>query len=184
LEYVGEYGYKANWADSYFSRDLETGSATQQPLFHSYNVDVTTLDPGAATDHVPGYISSLNISSPCDKTESSHGWPIDFYSNTIAGNFSSVYDGSDYNGFGFSLSEEAGNWDFATNQYSPGNGFLGSGSVKILGPEDPPCTPYVLSPVYLGSGISFPTSSTVKSTTGTLQTFFKSFWRKVGRRYG
>jgi hypothetical protein len=45
-----------------------------------------------------------------------HGWPVDFYSNTITGNTNSGYAG-----FGFQLSKEGGNWDFATNAYHVGN---------------------------------------------------------------
>ena len=176
LEKVGDYGNGAAWADSYFSRDLDTGKGTEQPLFHAFNVDVTTLDPQASQARIPGYVSSGEVGAPCYKTESSHGWPIDFYSNTITGNVT-----SDYHGFGFSLSEEAGNWDFAKSQYPPGNGTSGDSRVtRILGPEDPSCSLYVAPATYPSSGTSFPASSTVKSTTGTLQTFLNALQAATG----
>jgi hypothetical protein len=176
LEKVGDYGNGAAWADSYFSRDLDTGKGTEQPLLHAFNVDVTTLDPQASQERIPGYVSSGEVGAPCYKTESSHGWPIDFYMNTITGNVT-----SDYYGFGFSLSEEAGNWSFATSQYPLGNGTFGdSRPTRILGPEDPDCSLYVAPPMYPGSGTSFPASSTVESTTGTLSTFLNALQAATG----
>ena len=89
LEKAGVYGNQADWADSYFSRD-STREWTEQPLLHAYNVDVTTLDPQATQKQLSGYSSATDPGSPCYETESSHGWPIDFYSNTIVGG-ASVY---------------------------------------------------------------------------------------------
>jgi probable HAF family extracellular repeat protein len=177
LEYIPEYGYGANWSDSYFSRDLLTGAATQQPLLHAYNVDVTTLDEQATVSQLNEYVSSSDPSVPCLVTESSHGWPIDFYMNTITGGvFPPVYRGSYYDGFGFPLSEEANTFAFATNQYPRGNGSFGNSvPTTILGPEDPTCVPYVFSSGYAGSVADFTSaSSTIQSITGTLQKFLGS----------
>ncbi len=174
LEKTGVYGNQANWADSYFSRD-STREWTEQPLPHAYNVDVTTLDPQATQKQLSGYTSASDPGAPCYETESSHGWPIGFYSNTIAGG-PSVYRWSDYNGFGWPLSEECDNWGFATSQYLRGNG-VSYGTTMVLGPEDGPCTAslYVTTPAYSGSAPSFSASSTIQSDTGTLQIFPGSF---------
>jgi probable HAF family extracellular repeat protein len=171
LEFVSEYGYKADWADSYFSRDLETGEATQQPLLWAYNADVTTLDPNASQEKVPGFVSGGDLNSPCYKTESTHGWPIDFYDNTITGNVN-----INYGMFGFPLSEEMGvSLSSLASQYVVGNGFSGGGSVEILGPPDPTCSlAGVITPSYMNTGTSFPASSTIQSTTGTIQEFLNS----------
>jgi hypothetical protein len=109
------------------------------------------------------------LGTPCYKTESSHGWPIDFYSNTITGNTNSYYAG-----FGFPLSKEGGNWSYATNHYHSGNGFLGNGTNAILGPQDPNCVLDILPPSYLGSWASFLPSCTVTSLTGILKTYVGS----------
>src|SRR5439155_5235641 len=45
LQYATVYGNGADWTDNYFSRDLDSGVWTQQPLLRAYNADVTTLDP-------------------------------------------------------------------------------------------------------------------------------------------
>jgi len=63
----------------------------------------------------------------------SHGWPIDFYSNTIKGNVN-----LEYKGFGFPLSKEGGDWDYATNKYQPDND-----PWEFLGTANQACTPYV-----------------------------------------
>ena len=167
--YIPEWGYEADWSDSYFSRDLLSGADTQQPLLHAYNVDVTTLDPQASSNNISGFTSGTDLGTPCYKTESSHGWPIDFYTNTITGNTNSYYAG-----FGFPLSKEGGNWNYATNHYHPGNGFLGNGTSAILGPQDPNCVLDILPPSYLGSWASFLPSCTVTSLTGTLKTYVGS----------
>jgi probable HAF family extracellular repeat protein len=168
LEYSFVWGEGADWADSYFSRDLLTGATTQQPLMHAFNTDVTTLDPQASSNQIPNFVSSGSVNGPCYKTESNHSWPISFYSNSIS---SSVFPS--YLSFGFSLSEEGGNWN-AVSQCIPGNGFMGNGQVNILGPEDPNCIPYVFSPAVLGNGINFLGSSTLESTTGTIEKFINS----------
>ena len=162
---VGIYGNKADWADSYFSRDLQTGVWTQQPLAHAYNVDVTQLD---TQDRIQfgQFASTLDGSiKQCYKTESTHGWPITFYSNTIPTN---VF--LNYQGFGFPLSQEGGNWKYATNHYPSGNG-KSYGATLVLGTPDPQCISSSSTPAYTGSGINFATPSSIQSITGTLKTF-------------
>lgn len=172
---AGEYGSHSTWADSYFVRDmLQWVGWTGRLLPNAYNVDVTTLDPQAAINQLPGYVSSANLGTPCYETESSHGWPIDFYANSLMSDLSSVYHGGDYGEFGFKLSEEAGNWASALTLFPPGNGTTGNSTpTKILGPQDPACSEVltVTPPSYTGSAPTFVTSSTAKSTTGTIQTF-------------
>ena len=177
LAFVAEWGYGSDWSDSYFSRDLLTGAATQQPLLHAYNVDVTTLDTNANQEKMPGFVSGGDVNSPCYKTESSHGWPIGFYANTIPPNTPP----SEYQGFGFPISEEAGiSMTDAKTTYAPGNGFLGIGDVTILGPHDPTCVLYQYSPWYWGTGTSFPDSSTIQSGTGSIQKFLNSLKLTTG----
>jgi probable HAF family extracellular repeat protein len=132
------YGNQADWSDDYFTRDQATGGdtwkVTEGYLNHSYTVDVTYLDPnkGQAGVYPSGSIQSY---TPCYKTETTHGWPIDFYMNTISGNLSGVYDAGDYGNFGFPLSEECNNWSLALS-YTRGNS-----PARLLGIADPDCVP-------------------------------------------
>ena len=176
-EYAYEYGADANWSDSYFVRDMwQQLGVTGRPMPYASNVDVTALDPQETSNQVyvgPGY------SSPCNTLESIHGWPITFYTNSIAGvlaggNMSSITNGSYYDNFGLLLSEECGNWSFATNYYQPGNG-LSYGSVTNLGPENGTCIPpYIIPPGYIGVAAAFSVASTIKSVTGTFETWLGS----------
>lgn len=111
------YGEAANWSDCYLSSDWLTGGkiirATDSALSHAYNADVTQLHQVADG---PVFCSlSGDVSPSCHQAIASHGWPVDFYQNTITGNVTSGYDG-----FGFPLSMEGGNWDFATISYAKG----------------------------------------------------------------
>ena len=176
---VVTYGRGANWADQYFARDKETEADpfanlfsiapyTESPVFHSYNVDVTPLDP-----HKTAYVkftSSTNgaqIEETCTDTETTHGWPIDFYTNTIVGNTNQYYLG-----FGFPLSEEAGNWS-ATAGYTRGNGTDIETNVptKVLGMPDSDCTVIgAVSPrSYLDTAPDPTQVPSIDSTTGTMQ---------------
>ena len=143
---VTNYGKGAAWSDSYFTKDLLTGGETwpftEGPLDHAYNVDVTYLDPNKPK--VDGFIStSSGVSEPCRVTKTSHGWPIDFYSNTITGTVT-----SEYQGFGFPLSKEGGQWGYATNQYH-----IGNITPYPLGIPDAPCAEYLYAstPAVIGS---------------------------------
>lgn len=130
LNNISIYGNQANWADDYFTKDQQTGGSewpsTQGSLNHAYAVDVTYLDTNKTL--LNGYVQvSGVVSEPCQETESTHYWPIDFYMNTITGATNSQYDG-----FGFPLSEEGGNWD-SIGFYQTGN------SPLVLGTPDPDC---------------------------------------------
>ena len=116
------YGYRADWSDSYFCYDADTINTgfltfTSGSMNNAYNIDVTFLDTNKAL--VKGFVSpgeglTGDVTAQCERTDSSHNWPVNFYSNTIVGAVTSEYEGS-----GFSLSKEGGDWDFATNQYVP-----------------------------------------------------------------
>ncbi len=113
---VMSYGSKTDWSDSYVAHgDIENYVApyTDIPLLYSYNVDITYLDPAVKSS---GWYTGANGLPNCSITSSSHGWPVDFYQNTITGNIQPGYDG-----FGFPLSKEGGNWSYATNHYIVGN---------------------------------------------------------------
>src|SRR5206468_999297 len=115
------YGKDSDWSDNYFSKDIwdtlesallsPSPSLTEGPLTHAYNVDVTWLDP--AKNVQPFYCSSPS-STPATLTAcgyqalSTHWWPHDFYTNSIPPNTIAGLEG-----FGFALSKEGGNWDYA-----------------------------------------------------------------------
>lgn len=126
----GFYGQSADWADSYFTHDDETLGGwfawTEEPLDYAYNVEVTWLD----THKIPKNKFCSGKFEPCSRTVSSHGWPIDFYLGTITNGANSNYQGR-----GFSLSKEGGNWDYATNHYTTGNK-----PPYVLGTPDTPCS--------------------------------------------
>jgi probable HAF family extracellular repeat protein len=171
-EMANEYGTNADWADSYFVRDpLQREGWTGRVLANAYNVDVTALDPQSGT--FPVYESPAAFL--CGELESSHGWPPLFYSNSIMGaininNLSSTHEGTNYDGFGFLLSEETGMTISQLNSlYPPGNG-LSSGSVVELGPNAGCILPYSLPPDYTGKAPDYSESSTITSSTGTVAT--------------
>ncbi len=161
---VSNYGSGADWAENYFSRDSETiisGPVTESLLNHAYNVDVTPLDPNK---HVGTKFRSsvTGEMEPCIKTFTSHGWPIDFYMNTITG--SGVT--SDYAGFGFALGKEGGDWSPTLAIYMPGND-----PAHILGTPDSVCLTEVkiTPPAWVDTLIDFTQSPTIQSDTGTIQ---------------
>jgi hypothetical protein len=102
------YGANADWADCYFARD-QSGQWTDRKLDHAYNVDVSWLDPDKAT--TPAYDSAfVTANVPSCVAFSSHGWPHDFYSNSIAG----AQPGC-ASAYGFALSKEGGGWNNHAN---------------------------------------------------------------------
>lgn len=160
-----KYGDGADWADSYFSRDTETGSFTEGPLDHAYNVNITWLDPNKGP--LDAYGSSMGFSiESCRVTTTTHGWPTRFYANTIPPIPLDLEPG--YNGFGFQLSREGGNWDVAMNQYLPGNG-VSYGTVTNLGTPDSPCMiiPNGSTQPYANPALDFTEIPSVE--TGTVQ---------------
>lgn len=172
-EGIQSYGSQADWSDSYFSRDagtrfgsLMTGPFTESLLDHAYNVDVTPLDPSKIIG--AKFRSSVTGElEPCIKTFTSHDWPVDFYVNTITGNTN-----SDYEGFGFALSKEGGNWNYALANYTPSNA-----PARILGTPDPTCTTeiQVTAPVWVDKLIDFIQSPSITNTTGTILKTNNSF---------
>jgi probable HAF family extracellular repeat protein len=171
---VQDFGSVADWSDSYYSYDWITGEVTSQALDHAYNVNVTLLDPHKSQG-IPEYHSLPGgglESTPCYKTLSSHGWPYEFYANTIAGTVT-----SDYAGFGFPLSKEGGNWDYAINHYVRGNN-----PAQVIGTPDPVCT-YPIHPSqfqYQIKSVDFPQIPTIPSPTGTIEKWNSSLKLKSG----
>ncbi len=129
LEFEDVYGQTADWSDSYAANgDIENAVEpfTDEPLSHAYNVDVTDLDP-----NLNKYPLLDEDGTPiCYTYGSTHGWPVNFYTNSIPPNAP-----SDYDGFGFQLSVEGGYWAKATNEYHVGN----VSSVHNLGAAPPVC---------------------------------------------
>lgn len=163
---VANYGYRADWADSYFTHDAETlgeiWQLTEGTFANSYNVDVTQLDTGHRYP-IGIYWSTADGSAQlCYKTISVHGWPNEFYTRTVPPNSIQLA-----NGRGFPLSLEGGNWTYATNTYNRGN------DPHVLGTPDPACSAFYSS-VYHGvttAAVGFDVLDTIKSTTGTVSKF-------------
>ncbi len=155
------YGKKADWFDNYFSQDLETGGEmyqlTEGPLDFTYNVDVTWLDTKKVSRGT--YRSSWNGDmEECYRTFSSHEWPYEFYLWTIG-------QPGRADGFGFALSKEGGNWDFAKSQYQKGNN-----PSLSLGTPDPSCSPDItLPPPNWNPILDFTKPLIIKSSTGLNQ---------------
>jgi len=142
LQGISSYGYEADWSDRYAANDdIENAVKpyTDEPLDYAYNVDVTELDPAVADF---GLFIDVTGVPTCITSSSSHGWPINFYTNTVVGTVTSPYDG-----FGFPLSKEGGGWDYALSHYPVGN----VSSVTYLGTAPSGCS---------GLGINQPTSVT------------------------
>jgi len=170
---VYTYGRRADWSDQYFSRDNLTelaGSVTELPTFHSYNVDVSFLDPHGISyskfTSMPD--SSLQITEMCTKyMGTTHGWPVEFYMNTITGNTT-----TDYAGFGFALSKEGGNWNVVSG-YEVGNGTEINPSVpiRVLGTNQVCTTVTPKTSSYSDFIPDFTKSPTIQSGTGIIQKY-------------
>lgn len=100
------FGAGSAWSDNYFEND-PSGPLTGGQLDNSYNVDISHLDPH------PFY-------HPIDQ----HNWAYEFYQKTIT-SLPIIYEG-----LGFTLSKEGGNWNYAINNYHRGDPpyLLGGGS--------------------------------------------------------
>lgn len=169
LDYSGtdKYGKGADWADNYCARDTETGGEilpfTYNILRYAYNVEVTYLD---AEHRVlrPYFVSGSG--GPCYTTTSSHGWPINFYLNTIKG---TVEPG--YAAFGFPLGKEGENWKKSLSDYKPGNGIpLNPNSVKVLGaPDATDCRVELKLPVKKSSAKDFLARPVIQSSSASTQ---------------
>src|SRR5882724_9229236 len=93
-KYKGEklLGGVSDWSDNYIS------SIVGGVLDQAYNVDVR-------------YLEQL-----ITWRWSAHGFATEFYFGTITNSSNPIYEGR-----GFALSREGGNWDFATNVYHKGD---------------------------------------------------------------
>lgn len=161
---VTNYGKGSDWSDNYFTHDLFTGSVTEGCLSNAYNVDVKLLDPFKVPG-IPKFPSGLG--GPvviCEITGSSHKWPYLYYSNTITGNTNIEYEG-----LGFPLSKEGGNWNFALNNYPTGNV-----PARVLGTVD--CNVVVpLIPLSRPAQVpNFGSLPTVQSISGSVQKYIGS----------
>lgn len=163
-DYAGTttYGQGADWSDRYSCHhDIDglEGKYTDVPLYSSYNVDVTALDPDLANSDLISGFAELAL---CSVLEARHGWPIEFYENSITGNITSGYDG-----FGFLLSNEAGGWPNAPAQYPVGN----VSSVTNLGTAPQSCTLLGALAATVGISIDFTAfPHAAQSTSGTIMT--------------
>ena len=153
-----QYGKGSDWSDSYFAIDAETFGKTDGRLDNAYNVDVTWCD----LNHGWGSVncSSDLIVGTCQQAISTHGWPYRFYQVTIP-----PVTRSDLEGFGFPVSKEGGNWDFATSTYHKEDPthILGGSTVDI---------PPIATPIYTGPKLTISGSDALpylKSDTGTIQ---------------
>lgn len=94
LEEKNAYGKNSDWSDSYFVED-GSGGFTTSYLKHAFNVDVSWVDPAHTAAPYFG-LSGGRVAL------SSHGYPIDFYTQSIIStdpNWCAV-------GYGFPLSQE------------------------------------------------------------------------------
>ena len=91
-----DYGQNADWSDCYLTQDW-TGGFTRGKLAQAHNVDVGWLDP----DHKTVAYGSGQVAF------SSHGWPHDFYQQTISGTAPACAGN-----YGYPLSQEADGWAF------------------------------------------------------------------------
>ncbi len=161
-DYAGRttYGNGADWSDRYASShdiDALEGIFTDVPLYSSYNVDVTALDPSLGNS---GLFIGLSGYVICSLYDATHGWAIQFYQNSITGNIT-----SDYDGFGFLLSKEAGGWPNAPTQYPVGN----VNSVRVLGTAPQSCSLLGAIAATAGIPIDFTASpKAAQSTSGTI----------------
>jgi hypothetical protein len=101
LELQSEYGVDAHWADCYFTQDI-SGGFTGGGLTHAYNVDVDWLDP----NHDTLIYGTALIAVSTQLSAASHGYPIDFYTQTAMNPDPSWC--ADAAGYGFAFSAEAG----------------------------------------------------------------------------
>ena len=114
------YGGNSNRSDNYYSLSPDTwddrtffGHRTYGPMAHCYNVDVTWLDPDYGRQ-IKIYTASQYSANSTPATllpssitlSSTHGWPINFYLNTIPP--VAPDRPAAYGNYGFPLSKEGG----------------------------------------------------------------------------
>ena len=104
------YGANADWSDCYFVNDW-TGASTGGGLADAFNVDVSWVDPDHTQTPIPCPSSTAGSTPPlldniCGyQAWSSHGYLVDFYSNSVANALPTCAAG-----YGFPLSKEGGGW--------------------------------------------------------------------------
>ena len=126
-------GAVSDWSDNYIS-SFVAGNLSQ-----AYNVDVKSLRP---------FLCVLGCA---------HGFAIDFYHGTITNGANALYEGR-----GFPLSKEGGNWDFAIQNYDKGDYYpLGSQT---------PFTPSAY-PTRNDGGLNITTVPYAWSSSGTVQLY-------------
>ncbi|MDO8482893.1 MAG: hypothetical protein Q7S86_03690, partial [bacterium] len=129
------YGKGADWADSYYSQDFWTSGGvflfTEAALKYAYNVNVTWLDGNRRKIEVPSSTASGDVSQTCYEVVSSHGWPYQFYINTVSPN--TMFGSED---LGFLSSKEGGGLDSAISRYK-----VGRDALRVLGTSEPTCIP-------------------------------------------
>ena len=169
-----EYGHLADWADNYFSHDTLTGgevfSLTEGPLDYAYNVEVTWLDPTRTV--TPQYSSSLSSTPSIPSgygASSTHGWPYEFYQDTIPPIPLNRLPG--YEGFGFPLSKEGGGWS-NRGSFTPNN------PAHVL--AAPSGTPQGSIPVTTGSSYNFSILAHPTGQTGLVQFNTSGFTAATG----
>src|SRR5665213_2676219 len=120
------YGANADWADNYsgFGDFLDIapallgiGNSTDGRLDYAYNVDVSWVDPNHQT---------IPLGSFGEVATSSHGWPYEFYTETVLGTETGCATG-----YGFPLSKEGGGWN-----NNPVNYPEGLNPLVLCGPSD------------------------------------------------
>jgi hypothetical protein len=104
------YGANADWSDCYFVNDW-TGASTGGGLADAFNVDISWVDPDHTQTPIPCPSSTAGSTPPlldniCGyQAWSSHGYLVDFYSNSVANALPTCAAG-----YGFPLSKEGGGW--------------------------------------------------------------------------
>jgi len=138
LQNKNKYGYGSEWSDCYLSYDFITGGEllpfTASRLKYAYTVDVSDLQ--RKIDPLAYVFTGTGVNEPCMRPVSpTHDWPIEFYQKTI--------DGSadwEYEGFGFPLSLEGGNWGGNNPDLKVDNN-----PIRVLGTKTEPCIEYFSS---------------------------------------
>jgi len=168
--YSRKYGVGADWSDQYFTSGNvppDDFPYTGGRLEYAYNVDVTDLNPQRT--HALVFVSGRPFMT-CYQPLSTHGWPIDFYTNTIPPN---TQPGSE--GLGFPLSKEGGDWQQTLVQY----GGSRNNEPRILGNQTEICVPGMqFTPTPPAQVLTV--NHAVTSTSGTVQLAASRFTASTG----
>ena len=170
------YGGNSNWSDNYFSFSPDTwddktffGQRTYGPMAHSHNVDVTWLDPDlgeeieihAASQYSPNSTPATLLPASIFRY-STHGWPIEFYQNTIPP--IAPDRPAAHGNYGFPLSKEAGGSANDASHPRPN-----SPIPKPGGPSGITEISTGTTPVTIDTTTAFSTIPYARSQTGTIQ---------------